>query len=189
MRLVIAALAEFRVLGLTRVVREHLREMYMQYKTKLKYSLIAVALASALTVSSAQAESDGEFYAGVHIKFGKGFKPTFTLGYRHASIDNDNDVNGADISFRIDTSGGKSLLLKGFDGDECTQGELGVGYDFEGNSVLFSAGVQSHNGNGGVDYFLADSTFEGHVGYSSIGCYDPNVLIDPGYGGYGYGNT
>lgn len=160
----------------------------MKSRSRLKCTLIAIAIASALTVSSAQAETDGEFYAGVHIKFGKKFKPTFTIGYRHANVDSDNDVNGADLSFRIDTSGDTSLLLKGFDGSDCTQAELGVGYDFAGNSVLFSGGVQSHNGNAGVDYFLGDSSFEGHVGYSSIGCYDNNNFIDPGYGGYGYGN-
>jgi|GEM_PF-4819297 len=160
----------------------------MQSRSKLKCTLIALAIASALTVSTAQAESDGEFYAGVHIKFGKKVRPTFTLGYRHANIDSNDNVNGADLSFRIDTGGDMSLLLKGFDGNECTQGELGVGYDFAGNSVLFSGGVQSHNGNAGVDFFLGDHSFEGHAGYSSIGCYD-NVIIDSGYGGYGYGNT
>ncbi len=159
----------------------------MKNTSKLKCSLIAVAIASALTVGTAQAESDGEIYAGVHIKFGKKFKPTFSIGYRHASISLDNDVNGGDISFRIDTSGGKSLLLKGFDGGTCTQRELGVGYDFSGNSMLFSGGLQSRNANLGVDYFLADNSFEGHVGYSSVGCYDETVIVDPGYGGYGYG--
>ncbi len=159
----------------------------MQHKSSLKCSLIAIAIASALTVSSAQAKSDGEFYAGVHIKFGgNGVKPTFTIGYRDGNVDSDNDVNGGDISFRVDTSGGKSLLVKAFDGGTCTQTELGVGYDFAGNSVLFSGGLQSHNGNAGVDFFLADKSFEGHLGYTSVGCYDetPIVVVAPiGYGG------
>ena len=59
-----------------------------------------------------------------------------------------------------------------------------------GNSVLFSGGLQSHNGNAGVDYFVGDNSFEGHAGYSSIGCYDKIVIpaiVTSGYGGYGYG--
>ncbi len=157
----------------------------MKYGTKLKASLLAAAIASVLSVGTAQAATDGEFYAGIHIKFGKKFRPTFTLGYRHANIHADNNVNGGDLSFRIDTSGDKSLLLKGFDGGTCTQRELGVGYDFAGNSLLFSGGLQSHNGNAGVDFFLGDKSFEGHVGYTSVGCYEENFIVDPGYGGYG----
>lgn len=159
----------------------------MKTRSKVKCSLIAMAIASALMVGTAQAESDGEFYAGVHIKFGKGIKPTFTLGYRHANVDSDDDADGGDLSFRIDTSGDMSLLLKAFKGSGCTQGEIGAGYDFTQNSMLFSGGVQSHNGNVGVDYFLGDNSFETHAGYSTVGCYK-NEIVDQGYGGYGYGN-
>ena len=162
----------------------------MKYGSKVKCTVLAAAIASVLSVSAVEAKTDNGIYAGVNIKFGKNFRPTFTIGYRDARISQDNQVTGADLSFRIDTHGDTSLLLKGFDGGSCTQGELGVGYDFAGNSVLFSGGLQSHNGNAGVDYFVGDNSFEGHAGYSSIGCYDKIVIpaiVTSGYGGYGYG--
>ena len=155
-------------------------------RTHFKRSLLAVGVIAALGTGQVQADDERQWYAGLNVQFGNKIVPLFVVGYRHADVDNDGDPKGGDIGLYIGTDGLHSIKLKGFAGQRCAQGELGAGFDFKANSLLFTGGIQGGHIAGGVDYSMGGG-FMPYVGANTISCYDKpnNGGGGGGYGGYG----
>ncbi len=144
-------------------------------------------MVAALGSTSVQADTEGQWCAGLNIQFGAKITSMLSVGYRHADVDNDGDPSGADIGLNIGMDGLHSIKLKGFTGNKCAQGELGAGYNFKTNGLLLTGGIQGGHIAGGVDYNMGGG-FSPYLGANTISCYDePNNGIGGGggYGGYG----
>lgn len=144
----------------------------MQAAKNFKCNALALGVLAALGVGQAQANDERQWYAGLNVQFGKKITPLFVVGYRHADVDNDGDPKGGDISVLVGLDGLHSARLKGFAGNDCTQGELGVGFSFQSNAMLFTGAVQGNHVTGGVDYTLGGGGFSPYLGVNTIGCYD-----------------
>lgn len=154
-------------------------------KNNFKRSLLALSVLATMGVTQARADDERQWYAGLNIEFGSKITPLFVVGYRHADVGNDGDPKGADISLSIGMDGLNALKVKGFAGKKCAQGELGAGYNFQSNAMLFTGGIQGGHIAGGVDYTLGGAGFSPYLGVNTISCYD-NPNNGGGGGGYGF---
>ncbi|MCC5795191.1 MAG: hypothetical protein JJT85_10730 [Chromatiales bacterium] len=167
----------------------------MQISSAARRGALALGVAAALGAGQAQASSDNQFYGGVLITFGADqvVRPLLQVGFRQASVKQDGDADGWDLSLTAGLEGLESLRLAGHKGSRCTQGEITGGFNFRENSLLFGFGVQSNYIRTGLDVMLAgEGGLSPYLGANSIGCYDRQRTVAPedpnGYGGLnGYG--
>ncbi len=101
--------------------------------------------------------------------------PEFSLGFRHAQVNADGDVEGNDLSMTFDIMDGFSfdeIRAKYLNGGQDLQGEFSLGYDFTSG---YFAGVSGQGPvlNLGVDYlFKAESPFDPYFMFNTIKKYD-----------------
>lgn len=158
----------------------------MQIARNFKRNVLALSVLAALGTAGAQADDERQWYAGLNVQFGNKITPLLVVGYRHADVGDDGDPKGADIGLYVGLDGLHSLKLKGFAGKDCVQGELGAGYSFKNNSLLFTGGIQGQHIAGGADFVLGGG-FSPYLGVNTISCYDDSNNRGGGGGGGGYG--
>ncbi|MBQ0725588.1 MAG: hypothetical protein KBT51_09355 [Cycloclasticus sp.] len=120
-------------------------------------------------------DTDDSVYAGLKWTLNKGTKPEVVVGYRHARVKSNGDVDGGDLSFSFTLLDGfkpGKIRTKYFDGKEKAQGEVSVGYDFA-NGLFVGAGAKAPYSNLGVDYLLsADNPWEAYFILDTLKEYD-----------------
>tara|TARA_R110002096_G_scaffold152824_16_gene316180 strand:- start:2954 stop:3508 length:555 start_codon:yes stop_codon:yes gene_type:complete len=133
-------------------------------------------------------DTDDSVYAGLKWTLNKGTKPEVVVGYRHARVKSNGDVDGGDLSFSFTLLDGfkpGKIRTKYFDGKEKAQGEVSVGYDFA-NGLFVGAGAKAPYSNLGVDYLLsADNPWEAYFILDTLKEYDvprKDVNCPEGYG-------
>lgn len=120
-------------------------------------------------------------YGGLKWTFGEGFVPEIVVGYRHAEVGSNGNVQGGDFSFSFKVTGDLQLSnfiqpgkvrVKYFNGVEYLQGEVGGGYDFK-KGLFAGISAQGPYSNAGVDYhFSAKSPYETFLEFNSLGIYN-----------------
>ena len=136
---------------------------------------ITSTVASAIGLVTPQADNQDSSYLGVKWKLGQLSSPELSLGFRHAQVDADGDVEGNDFSMTFDIFDGFApgeIRAKYLNGEQDLQGELSLGYDF---SSGYFAGVSGQGSlvNLGVDYlYKADSPFVPYFQLNTVQEYD-----------------
>ncbi|MGO9446674.1 MAG: tail fiber domain-containing protein [Thiobacillaceae bacterium] len=167
----------------------------MKSQQGFKYNALWLSILAGLGgISQAHARTDNQAYAELIVQFGEKIAPFLQLGGRFANLNNSGDPNGAGAGLLIGLGGIQSVKLTGFTGDRCTQGEAGVGWNFQDNALLFTGDVQGDHLTGGVDYSLGRTGLSPYLGVNTIDCYDRETPAaapvssstggSTGYGGY-----
>ena len=106
--------------------------------------------------------------------------PDLVVGVRRSTTKNIDSVTGADASLRIELSrplGLDSIRLSYLQGKPALLGQVGAGYSFQYNSLLFTGAFQSAHFRLSTDYLLDSAQFQffGEV----------NTMKKPGKAGVG----
>ena len=115
--------------------------------------------------SGSAKRTENRIYSGfVWELFGdQGLIPEFIIGVRSLQVKDNDDVNGADASFRIkyqDKLNPDSLRLAYVGGKRDIMGNVGAGYSFSDSSWLATAAIEGPYTRLSTDYILADSKFK-----------------------------
>lgn len=124
-------------------------------------------------VQGSASRTDHRALIGVSWTFGNKVVPELVAGFRSVKTKDSGKSSGVGLDLTFPLSGGiafDKLRLKGIDGRNDAQGELGFGYSFLGGGWLFTAGVQVPYLNGGAD-FLANGGWVPYIGINSQGRY------------------
>lgn len=124
-----------------------------------------------ITTINTQSRDDNSVFVGLNWNLGAREGLTGVVGYRIARVDEDDDVRGAVIDITVPLTGADlqlgELHLKYLTGSDRVQGAAGVGYSFQGESLLLNASVYGPYSTLGVDYLL-DKGWMPYVGVTSL---------------------
>ena len=134
----------------------------------LLFAAIALAIAcpahagkggpSPVTTITKQSRKDNKVFVGINWNFGVRTGATAVVGYRWANVNSNNRVHGAlaDLTFVLSGApvGVGEFHVKALSGSRSVQGELGVGYGFQGEAFLVNGGVRVPYANVGTDYLF-----------------------------------
>ena len=138
----------------------------------IKGLISAIMSTASLLTNTAAAQNDNHVYAGLGWSVKHGWIPSAIIGVRSVEVDGIKDVDGVDLSLSYHFEDGfDKLLLKAVRGETDWQAELGVGYGFQGESLLVTGGVQGRLINYSMDVSL-DGDIDGSLAINSIDKYD-----------------
>ena len=114
----------------------------------------------------------------------QGLIPEFIIGVRSLQVKDNDDVNGADASFRIryqDKLSPDSLRLAYVGGKRDIMGNLGAGYSFSDSSWLATAALEGPYTRLSTDYLLAEGKFKYYAELNTLA--KPARVMRPSSGG------
>ncbi len=105
-----------------------------------------------------QGRNDNKLFVGINWNWGVREGATAVVGYRWAKVKDNAHVNGALVDLTIALTGAPVGLgefhVKALQGSRSVQGELGLGYGFQGEAFLLNGGVRGPFVNLGTDYLF-----------------------------------
>lgn len=128
------------------------------------YYMYCVAPASNHAGGSAK-NTENRIYSGfVWELFGEqGMIPDFVIGVRSLQVKSNDNVNGADASFRIkfkDQISADSWRISYVGGERAVMGNVGVGYSLTQSSWLGTAAIQAPYVRVSADYLVSENKFK-----------------------------
>jgi hypothetical protein len=119
-----------------------------------------------------QGRNDNKLFVGINWNWGVREGATAVVGYRWAKVKDNGRVNGALIDLTVALTGAPVGLgefhVKAFQGSSSAQGELGLGYGFQGEAFLLNGGVRGPFVNLGTDYLFGKG-WQPYVGIDTLG--------------------
>lgn len=126
---------------------------------------------SPVTTITKQSRKDNKVFVGINWNFGVRSGATAVLGYRWAKVKSNDRVHGAlaDITFVLTGApvGLGEFHVKALSGSRSVQGELGVGYGFQGEAFLVNGGVRVPYANVGTDYLFGKG-WQPYIGVDTL---------------------
>ena len=124
-----------------------------------------------VTSITKQSRKDNKIFVGINWNFGVRTGATAVVGYRWARVNSNDRVRGAlaDVTFVLTGApvGVGEFHVKGLAGSRSVQGELGVGYGFQGEAFLVNGGVRVPYANVGTDYLFGKG-WQPYVGVDTL---------------------
>ena len=124
-----------------------------------------------VTTITKQSRKDNKVFVGINWNFGVRTGATAVVGYRWAKVNSSDHVHGALADLTIVLSGAPvgvgEFHVKGLTGSRSVQGELGVGYGFQGEAFLVNGGVRVPYANVGTDYLFGKG-WQPYVGVDTL---------------------
>lgn len=125
-----------------------------------------------ITSITKQSRKDNKIFVGINWNFGVREGVTGVVGYRFARVNANDRVRGGLIDFTVPFTGAPIQLgemhIKALAGSRSVQGELGVGYGFQGEAFLLNGGVRVPYANVGTDYLLGKG-WQPYFGIDTLG--------------------
>jgi len=124
-----------------------------------------------VTSITKQSRKDNKIFVGINWNFGVREGITGVVGYRFARVNASDRVRGGLIDLTVPLTGAPIQLgevhVKALAGSRSVQGELGVGYGFQGAAFLLNGGVRVPYANVGTDY-LIDKGWQPYIGVDTL---------------------
>ena len=148
-----------------------------------------------VTSITKQSRKDNKIFVGINWNFGVREGLTGVVGYRFARVSASDRVRGGLIDLTVPLTGAPiqfgEVHLKALSGSRSVQGELGVGYGFQGGAFLVNGGVRVPYANAGADYlfgkgwqpYLGVDTLKRarpHIETTTKVCANGNLLLPSG---------
>lgn len=145
-------------------------------------ALIALAIAlpaeagkggpTPVTSISKKSRNDNKIFVGVNWNFGVRTGVSGVVGYRFAKVSSSDRVRGGLVDLTVPFTGSPIGLgevhLKALSGTRSVQGELGIGYGFQGQAFLLNGAVRVPYATVGTDYLIGKG-WQPYVGVHSLG--------------------
>jgi len=123
------------------------------------------------TTITKSSRHDNKVFVGINWNFGVRTGATAVVGYRWAQVSTSDHVHGVLVDLTVPLTGAPVQLgefhVKGLDGTRSVQGELGVGYGFQGEAFLVNGGVRVPYVNAGTDYLFGKG-WQPYVGIDTL---------------------